>query len=232
MGESSSETIADRDADIVNLWRVIQHPASCRRLIEEVEFTPYARSVYKDCVVALREGNGGDSVHQAWSFLVTCRQSRVGCYNSESGWSYGRVFTNKHANLWARLPEMLQRTGLRLRDVKIECASYESILMDAPKTVAFLDPPYMPETRVTRDKYCHEFSPKEHRHLLRIVRRLKKTKVVLCGYRSDLYDSELVSWRRVDINANSCAGPTIRGRKRPSRVLSIWMNYVYHRMQA
>jgi len=47
----------------------------------------------------------------------------------------------------------------------------------------------------------------------------------LCGYRSDLYDSELRKFRRVDIKANSCVGPTIQGCKRPSRVLSIWMNY-------
>ncbi len=225
VGESKSETIGDRDADIVNLWRVIQQPASRRRLMEQVEFTPYSRSVYRDCVATRRAGSSEDSVQQAFLFLVACRQSRVGSYTNESGWSYGKSFTNKHANLWARLPGMLQHTGRRLRGVRIECDTYDKTLVDASNTAAFLDPPYLPETRVTQNKYLHEFGRKEHQHLLQIVRRLKKTRVLLCGYRSDLYDNELRKFRRVDIKANSCVGPTMRGRKRPSRTLSLWMNY-------
>ncbi len=74
--ESETECISDIDQNIVNFWRVVQRANSRRRLIEQVEMTPYSRAVYRDCVASVREG-GGDSVHRAWAFLVTCRQSSV-----------------------------------------------------------------------------------------------------------------------------------------------------------
>lgn len=109
--------------------------------------------------------------------------------------------------------------------MQIECLPYEDVLIDSPMTVAFLDPPYMPDTRVELGVYPHEFTTQQHEALLRTVCRLKKTQVILCGYRNGLYDSALDGWRRTDFKTKSYAGPTIKGRKLPSRVLSIWMNY-------
>ena len=102
---------------------------------------------------------------------------------------------------------------------------YEDVLIDSPRTVAFLDPPYMPDTRVELGVYPHEFTHEEHRRMLHAVCNLRRTKVILCGYRNALHRERLSGWRRLDFETKSYAGPTIKGRKLPSRVLSIWMNY-------
>ena len=222
--ESETECISDIDPNIVNFWRVVQRAASRQRLIEQVEMTPYSRAVYRDCVASVREG-GGDSVHRAWAFLVTCRQSRNGRGTRASYWSNAKRISNQHADTWAKLPARLQKAGRRLRGVRIECLSYEDVLIDSPKTAAFLDPPYMPEARVELGVYPHEFTRKQHERMLHIVRRLKRTKVALCGYRNPLYSELLGRWRRLDFETKSYAGPTIKGRKLPPRVLSLWMNY-------
>jgi len=83
----------------------------------------------------------------------------------------------------------------------------------------------MPDTRVELGVYPHEFSCKQHETLLLTLCRLKKTQVMLCGYRNQIYDSALDGWRRADFKTKSYAGPTIEGRKLPSRTLSLWMNY-------
>jgi len=224
---SMTEVLADIDGNIINFWRVVQRPSSRRRLIELVELTPYSRAVYRDCVAAVRDGSG-DAVHRAWAFLVTCRQSRNGRGTRNSYWSYARRISNQHADSWAKLPARLEQAGRRLGGVRIECLPYEETLRlhESPQTAIFLDPPYMPETRVETDVYPHEFAFKEHQHLLRMVCKLRKTKVILCGYRSELYEEELDGWQRTDFKTKSYAGPTIRGRRLPPRVLSLWTNFV------
>ena len=223
-GKSKTECISDIDGNIANFWRVVQRPASRRRLIEQAEMTPYSRAVYGDCVALVREG-GGDSVHRAWAFLVTCWQSRNGRGTRASYWSNAKRISNQHADSWAKLPARLQKTGRRLGGVHIECLPYEDVLIDSPRTVAFLDPPYMPDTRVELGVYPHEFTHEEHRRMLHAVCNLRRTKVILCGYRNALHRERLSGWRRLDFETKSYAGPTIKGRKLPSRVLSIWMNY-------
>ena len=223
-GKSKTECISDIDQNIANFWRVVQRPASRRRLVAQVEMTPYSRAVYRDCVASVREG-GGDSVHRAWAFLVTCRMSRNGRGTRASYWSNSKRISNQHADSWAALPARLQKTGRRLGGVQIKCLPFEDALIDAPRTVAFLDPPYMPETRVELGVYPHEFSHKQHQHMLQIVCKLTKTKVIICGYKNALYSEWLEGWRRTDFQTKSYAGPTIKGRKLPSRVLSIWANF-------
>lgn len=137
---------------------------------------------------------------------------------------YIEPFAGTAAVLLAQ-PKSKAKTEVLLRGVRIECLSYEDVLIDSPKTVAFLDPPYMPETRVELDVYPHEFTHKEHKRMLHIVCKLKKTKVILCGYRNGLYDEMLDGWRRTDFKIKSYAGPTIKGRKLPPRVLSVWTDY-------
>ena len=82
----------------------------------------------------------------------------------------------------------------------------------------------MPETRTKPNVYQHEFTRDDHRRLLRIVRRLR-AKVILCGYKSDLYGEMLDGWRRTDIRGRSFTELSSKGRKLPYRVLSLWTNY-------
>jgi DNA adenine methylase len=92
---------------------------------------------------------------------------------------------------------------------------------DAPQTLFYCDPPYVHETRATTDAYAHEMSTQQHRQLLNVLLRCKG-KVMLSGYRSELYDSTLSHWRRVDFDiANHASGSDSKRRM----VESLWLNY-------
>lgn len=83
------------------------------------------------------------------------------------------------------------------------------------RTLLYLDPPYLRETR-TRLLYDFEFhSPDEHTALIALLVKLP-CMVMLSGYRSKLYAKLLKNWRTVDIPAMT------RGGK---RIETLWCNF-------
>jgi len=62
------------------------------------------------------------------------------------------------------------------------------------ETVVYCDPPYLLSTRQGRFYYDHEMTEDQHARLLTLLQELK-CRVLLSGYPSDLYSSQLQSWR-------------------------------------
>lgn len=79
----------------------------------------------------------------------------------------------------------------------------------------YADPPYLPETRRRARVYRFDYCSEDHEALLTWLRSLS-CMVMVSGYRSALYDSELADWERTDFIAKTHAGV---------RVESVWMNY-------
>ncbi len=88
---------------------------------------------------------------------------------------------------------------------------------DHPRTLFYVDPPYMPETRVrdARSAYVHEMTEADHAKLLAALNRLSAM-VALSGYRCGLYDEMLTGWTRYD--------KTVRVNGEGSAVESLWLN--------
>jgi DNA adenine methylase len=82
----------------------------------------------------------------------------------------------------------------------------------------YLDPPYLLETRSSKKRIYHnEFSDQaQHLELISIIKAIKAA-VMISGYPSDLYFSELSQWRSI----------SYRSIKRSSRkaIEYLWMNY-------
>lgn len=62
-------------------------------------------------------------------------------------------------------------------------------------TLIYLDPPYLPATRVKTRLYRYELSDRDHRRLLRAA-TAASCPVMLSAYPSALYDRALSGWRR------------------------------------
>ncbi len=60
--------------------------------------------------------------------------------------------------------------------------------------VIYCDPPYLLSTRQGRFYYDHEMTDEQHASLLALLQALK-CRVLLSGYPSDLYSSQLQTWR-------------------------------------
>ena len=88
----------------------------------------------------------------------------------------------------------------RLQGVTIENKDAKAVMAqhDAPATLHYVDPPYVFATRADLSKdYAVELTDDDHVELLTFLRGLRGM-VVLSGYPSEIYDSALSDWRRVE----------------------------------
>jgi len=93
-------------------------------------------------------------------------------------------------------------------------AFLEAYSFDGQELV-YVDPPYVPETRRRAKVYRCDYSKEDHIRLLRCLVSLP-CNVMLSGYDCDLYNRELVGWRKVSFPAKTHVGV---------REETVWMNF-------
>jgi DNA adenine methylase len=196
-----AEVYNDLDADVVNLFRVLRGPEA-GDLVKALRLTPFARDelggAFDSC---------DDPVEAARRLVV---RSFMGfgsnaCSNSATRAGF-RANSNRSgstpAHDWANYPDALEVLIARLSGVVIENRDAMAVMAahDAPETLHFVDPPYLPETRTNPSRgYRHEMSEDDHDRLLEFLPTLAGA-VVLCGYPSPQYDAALLhlGWRTVE----------------------------------
>ena len=202
---SYSEVYNDLDGDIVNFFRVMRDPSTRGALIDACALTPYARAEF-DLAWEPTE----DPVERARRTAVRASMG-FGSASATKGSSGFRIDTRRKygtaSHVWGRYPEGLAQVGERFEGVIIENRPATTVLIqhDAPDTLHFVDPPYLPSTRdrhAAARYYRHEMSQLDHAELLGVIKRLDGM-VVLCGYPSDLYDIELQGWERHETSARA-----------------------------
>ena len=83
------------------------------------------------------------------------------------------------------------------------------------RTLIYADPPYLHETRTSKNRYRHEYSREGHAALLACLRNVP-AHVMLSGYPSEFYDSLLPDWFTTEFQVMTRGG--VRTEK-------LWMNY-------
>lgn len=116
-------------------------------------------------------------------------------------------------------PEFLDNQAERLM---IEVGDAVELLRTAPleqygRTLLYVDPPYLPETRTSRARYRHEYTVDDHRKLIATLRDLPSSvMVMISGYPSALYGTLLADWRSIQFQVMTRGGP---------RTEQLWMNF-------
>ncbi len=128
-------------------------------------------------------------------------------------------------NAWWTAIDMLPQIIDRLRRVQIICQSaFDAIpKFDHKEGLIYCDPPYVHGTRSkgSTDVYGVEMDDSDHRALGKLLRSCK-SRVVLSGYPSPLYEELYKGWRRLEFDiANHAAGGKTKGREREC----LWMNF-------
>lgn len=77
-------------------------------------------------------------------------------------------------------------------------------LVPTASDLIYCDPPFMPDTRKVRC-YRYEYTAQDHTALLDVLVGTS-ARVVLSGYRSDLYDDRLGAWHRTDYRCRTRRG--------------------------
>ena len=214
---SAVETINDLDSDIVNLFYVLRnHPAELK---EALSLTPYSREEYDRSFEPADE-----PVEKARRYMVKTTQAIGAKLNTKCGWrNHKQMNIGGTACKWAGITETIDAAATRLRGSTTNLVQIEH--MDAlrliaryntPEALIYLDPPYVRSSRKSGALYKHEMSDEQQIQLLELISN-SKAKIIISGYRNDLYDKYLCSWE-----TDSTLSQTT-STKMAEEV--IWMNY-------
>lgn len=203
---SQVEVLNDLSDDLVNLFRVLRSPMRAKILAHKLWATPYSRRDYELSLIPTRR-----PIERArrliarsrmgWGSSAQITSGRTG-YRSNSG----RAKSSSGEAVWAKIPNEILLYTERLRGVNIEHRDALEVIAqhDSKHTLFYVDPPYMAETRKaiakesrTTKMYTHDLVTADHEKLLAALKTLKGM-TVISGYPSDLYDSALSGWRRME----------------------------------
>lgn len=218
--EGISEVVNDLNGGLSNFWKVLQSEEQFARFHRILEAVPFSQVEWED---AAEERT--DEVDRAVRFFIRCRQSLAGRMDVFAPLSKTRTRRgmNEQASAWISAVDSLPLVHARLRRVSILNRDALEVIRqeDTPKTLFYLDPPYLAETRTADDVYTHEMGEKAHVELLGAIRKCKG-QVMLSGYPSELYDKELHDWTRREFALPNQAAS---GKQKRRMIEVVWSNF-------
>jgi DNA adenine methylase len=222
-----AEVYNDLDDEVVGLFRLLRDTAGASALLEALRLTPFSRTEFRLAYEVTE-----DPVERARRLVIRSFMgfgSNAHASEQKGHRSTGfRATSNRSGTTpamdWASYPSVLPAIIDRLKSVVIECRPAMEVMAqhDGAKTLHYVDPPYLPETRARGNRYDlawrmyrHELSRDDHAALLAFLADLEGM-VMLSGYPDPMYDELLCGWRRVE-----CEAYADGARK---RVEVLWLN--------
>lgn len=219
-----SEAVNDLNRELTNFWRVLQDESSFALFRREIEAVPFSQVEWEEAEWRQHPVSDPD-VEAAVAFFIRCRQSRAGGFRDFAALSRNRTRRkmNEQASAWLNCIEGLPAVSARLRRVVILNEPALDVIRreDGEKTLFYLDPPYLHETRSASDVYEYEMTEEDHRDLLTVIKQCQG-KVMLSGYSNPLYGDELAGWRRRDFEIDNKASG---GKTKRLMTEALWTNF-------
>ena len=217
---SPVEVYNDLDQRITRLFRVLRDSGD--ELHRRLCLTPYSEWEFQR---AAEESE--DEIEQARRDFVRWRLSLGGRGDSFSFTKHRvrRRMADVVSGYLSAIDEQLPLIIERLSTVQILCRPALEVIKkwDSDDTLIYADPPYLPSTREksSREVYDCEMTVDDHRELADLLLTCR-SKVVLSGYPSPLYEELYGSWRTVGFDiANHAAGGKAKSRKTEM----LWLNW-------
>ena len=196
-----AEVYNDMGDEVVNVFRVMRDPQLAKDLKAQLKMTPFSETEF----FAAYESTE-DPVERA---RRTITRSFFGFGSASSNAKYKTGFRGKSfrsgtspAADWKNYPAALDWFCKRLQGVTIRNKPALDLIptLDREDVLFYVDPPYVRSTRCrdnNGDVYPHEMTDEQHEDLAALLKDLKG-KVVLSGYRCELYEDLYGDWLSVD----------------------------------
>lgn len=206
------EMVNDLHGDIINLALTVQHAKwgawlyrSLRRcLFNEVVFAFARRALNRFTLTTDPERVSEESARRAYYYFILNWMGRKGisglACRSQQSFSV-RYNTNggNQAQRFHSVVRSITQWRKRFRSVTILCRDGFKLikrLQDASDQAVYCDPPYL----IKSNRYLHDFSKADHERLAIMLRRFKKSRIVVSYYDhqilTTLYPVE--NWLKVD----------------------------------
>lgn len=219
--EGVAEFANDIYGELADFWFVLANTPD--RMLKALWATPLSQESFDTAVKQLADN---DRVRRATAFFVRNRQSRQGLGRDYcTPTSRLRRGMNENVSAWISAVDGLPEVHQRLRRVEIWNRDVRECIrkLDSVDTLFYLDPPYLPETRQTKEAYQFEMSTEDHAGLLQHL-SLIEGKFVLSGYPNCLYDVAAAAngWRVADRETPLHSSSK---QNKGTKVERLWMNF-------
>lgn len=227
--EGISEVVNDKNCELTNFWCAIQSSEAFAQFTRRVEAVPFSQVEF-DGIFAEQPivwDKAGGMAGLAVNFFIRCRQSLAGRMKGFTGITKTRTRRgmNNEVSAWLSCIEGLPAVHERIKRVLILNDDALTVIrkQDGPRTLFYLDPPYLHETRATTGEYEHEMTAQQHADLLETLSEIKG-RFLLSGYPSRMYTQwqDDCGWtcHEKQINNHAAGGKT-------KRVMTecVWKNF-------
>jgi DNA adenine methylase len=216
------ETANDLDANVLTFWRVL------RDRTEDLErvcaLTPHSRIEHAESLPLVPDPY--DELEHARRVWVRLAQGRAGQLR-QTGWRFHATASGTGSGMARRLDQYVGRfaaVATRLRSVSLECRDALDVIRDYgtdPANLLYVDPPYLGSTRTgSTDGYAMEMRDDGAHQELADALKTCRSRVLLSGYHSPLYDALYADWERHEHSTW-----TGQGNSRAARTEVAWCNY-------
>uniref|UniRef100_A0A6M3JVV2 Putative methyltransferase n=1 Tax=viral metagenome TaxID=1070528 RepID=A0A6M3JVV2_9ZZZZ len=224
---SPLEVYNDLNHGLVNFFRVLRDEEKLERLMELCRLTPYSREEYgewrqyhDDSGGSIPDPSGDVEVAHRWFYII---RSTFGATHS---WGYSKKLKAVNIRSYRAAIERLPEVCERLLRVQVECDDALSVIerYDHPRTLFYLDPPYVLSTRTaSTSTYEHETDEGFHEKLVEVLLSIKGM-AVLSGYGCELYKRlEDAGWRTREREVSASVVRDDTGKDK-TRVETLWLS--------
>lgn len=234
--EGISEVVNDKNGELIHFWQTLANPVQFDRFQRVMQATGFGKPIYDQAaesdaalteLIDSRVPGAVDRLGRAVRFFIRCRQSLAGRMKGFTGITKTRTRRgmNNEVSAWLSCIEGLPAVHERLKRVLILNDDALTVIrkQDGPRTLFYLDPPYLHETRATTGEYAHEMTKADHVILLELLCGIKG-RFLLSGYPSATYDEYhgLQGWKRHEMKINNHAAG---GKTKRVMTECVWTNF-------
>lgn len=228
--EGISEVANDLNFNLINFWKTMMNPEMFAEFQRKVNSMPFSDSLYESATATVEDDKElvlRRPVDAALAFFVSCRQSMAGRMECFAPLTRNRTRRgmNEQVSAWLNAVEGLPAVHERLKRVVVLNRPALEVIkqQDGPRTLFYLDAPYVHSSRSSVGEYKHEMSDSDHEELIDMLLTIKG-RAVVSMYHHPIYDvlHSKHGWRLVEFEIPNNAAS---GASKRRMVECVWMNY-------
>lgn len=216
--KSKTEIINDLELGIIQIYRALRDEP--KEFSRRLSLCKYSEETF---IRATKKENITDYLEHAVNDYILRRMSRGGMKKTFAWSERQRGGKPGEINAWETALKELPSLSKRLQEVFIFNKPAIKIIesFNSDNSFVYADPPYLHETRVSKNVYDSEMSTEDHIELARLLNNFKG-KVILSGYQSPLYKRLYKDW---NTKKKKIANHSSQQKIKEQKTEIIWMNY-------
>jgi DNA adenine methylase len=214
------ECINDIDLGIIQIYRALRDEPG--ELISRLKRVPYTERTFRRAVTRSSKPFDDYLSHAINEFILR-RMSRGGLQKHFAWSTRKRGGQPGDKNAWNTILDELPKISEKLKSAFILNKPGVEVIkaFNDKNTLAYLDPPYLPDTRITKQVYKAEMTTDDHINLAKALKTYKG-KAIISGYPSKLYKRLYSEWT---CKRKRIANHASQQKVKPYKTECIWLNF-------